>query len=109
MKTQVILLETEEGDADWPFPVKLTESIAKLEDLLACVPAEYRDDAWLNIDSAVSYDTSSARIEVAYTRPETAEETERRQETERRRKELETKWELRQLESLQIKYGFKKP
>jgi hypothetical protein len=68
------------------YPESLPEFIEWLQSILETVPAEYRDSVTVEITSREEY---SARIEISYYRPATAEEERERIEKDRTRRQKE--------------------
>ena len=67
----------------WDMPGKLTETIEKLQAILAEIPEEYRGSAEIDFTPEYSYGDSFGHISITYRRPETAAETEMREQRER--------------------------
>lgn len=74
-KTRVKTYDGEQYDDGFPkYNATLREVIAWLQAKLKEIPPEYRDIARCEINSAISYDSSYATIEISYERPTTPEE-----------------------------------
>lgn len=115
-QTRVTVFDKEQYDSEWVFdkeqydsgwpPTDATECVAWFAVKLAEIPAEYRAGAKIYIDSRSSYEDSSyARIEIYYDRPETDDEMAAREAEERRRQEAQKAQEIRTLAALKAKYG----
>jgi hypothetical protein len=85
-------------------PSGLIDYIAWLNKKLTQVPDEYRATARTKIEATTSYDSGELVYEIAYTRPETAEETKYREGCEAACAERIRQQELRTLAALQAKY-----
>lgn len=84
----------------------IADVIGYLSDLLAEIPAKYRDRAFVSFDSEGGYEGShSAEFGVYYYRPETDEEMEARLNSVKRQEERQRASELEQLNRLKKKYG----
>jgi hypothetical protein len=79
----------------------VVDVIARLQNVLARVPEEYRNAA--KLDVSLSSDEYSS-IELFYTRPETAEEASRRELSAARRQREREQAERQQLAELKAKY-----
>jgi hypothetical protein len=74
MEKRITIFNQEQYDGDW-VPEKLSDALQWLQLKLQEIPAEYRDSAIIEIDSAGGYEGSHyGHIEIHYTRPETDNE-----------------------------------
>jgi hypothetical protein len=77
---EIVVFDREEYDGDWP-PTNLNDCIGWLTSHLLSIPAEFRKSAKICIGSISSWEDSHyATIEITYTRPELAGETEKREQ-----------------------------
>ena len=84
----------------------VTDVIGYLQKLLATIPAEHRDRAFVSFESAGGYEGShSAEFGVYYYRPETDVEMTARTSEIKRREDSQRAFELEQRKRLNAKYG----
>lgn len=75
MHHEVMLLDAEQYDQDFPSDQRAKDFIGWLEALIQQAPPEYRDSVYIELGSTGGYEGSHyATIKVAYRRPETDEE-----------------------------------
>jgi hypothetical protein len=95
---------SEQYDASFP-PSNLKAFISHFVEIYNAIPDEYKDEAEIDIDTASSYDSYYAEIEVRYTRPETEQEYALRIGDEEARRMFLENQERAQLAILQARYG----
>ncbi len=96
----VTLFAQERYDGDW-MPEKLTEAVAWLQNFLAQVPDEHRNEATIDI----GYEEYSANIDISYQRPATEAEKQERLSNERRQTDRSTAERRQHYERLKTEFG----
>lgn len=86
-------------------PTKVVDLIAFLQEVVESVPKSSRDSIELEYDYEEDYGSYYVTADLWFTRPDTAEEAEKKERAKLVREEGNKMNELRQLAQLKAKYG----
>lgn len=84
---------------------KLTKVIARLQEVLAGIPEEYRDSADMDVSAYDEYGSSYVSVEITYRRPETDQEMEAREFREEAYRKASCERDLAEFERLKAKFA----
>jgi len=100
----IVIFNKEQYDGEWP-EENAVEFINWFSDKVNNIPSEYRDKAIIELDSVLSYESSSyVNIEISYVRPETPEEEKNRMDAKNNSNKILEKRDRKQLSILKDKY-----
>lgn len=102
--TEVIVMEVEEFDKDWP-KSSLKEFTKWFAEQVEKIPSQYIESASLEFGSRNCYEDSYANIKVSYERPETDEEFAAREKNVKYCKDVKEKEDKALLRKLLEQYG----
>lgn len=102
MKKEIIVFQEE---SIWGLPENIDEFLKYFTDKFAQIPAEYRDDACVEVSGVIDYGDPQISIKISYLSPETDKEKSNRERQENERFAIKEQYELREFERLSKKYN----
>ena len=105
MKKEIVVFEEK---SEWSLPKQPDNFLKYWTDKFDQIPAEYRDNACVEIEAVISYyrgEPPEISIKISYLRPETSKERSDMEQQETRRIDVLRQYDLRELERLKNKYN----